>query len=86
MRRRAEPCVLVIFGASGDLTQRKLMPALYALAVRHLLPERFVIVGAARTQARRRLSASRCARRSIHYARDAFSRAGWESSRRGCAT
>ena len=35
---RPEPCALVIFGASGDLTQRKLMPALYALAVRHLLP------------------------------------------------
>ena len=29
-----DPCVLVIFGASGDLTKRKLFPALYALAVR----------------------------------------------------
>ncbi len=41
LRRRPEPCVVVIFGASGDLAQRKLMPALYALAVRRLLPERF---------------------------------------------
>jgi len=49
IRRRPEPCVLVIFGASGDLTQRKLMPALYALALRRLLPERFAIVGAARS-------------------------------------
>src|SRR3954453_14397562 len=50
LRRRPEPCVLVIFGASGDLTQRKLMPALYALAFRGLLPERFGIVGAARSE------------------------------------
>jgi glucose-6-phosphate 1-dehydrogenase len=49
LRRRPEPCVAVIYGASGDLAQRKLMPALYALAVRHLLPERFAIVGAARS-------------------------------------
>jgi glucose-6-phosphate 1-dehydrogenase len=49
LRRRPEPCVVVIFGASGDLTQRKLMPALYALAYRRLLPEQFAVVGAART-------------------------------------
>ena len=39
-----------IFGASGDLTQRKLLPALYALALRRLLPERFAVVGVARTE------------------------------------
>jgi glucose-6-phosphate 1-dehydrogenase len=50
IRRRPTPCALVIFGATGDLTQRKLMPALYSLAYRRLLPERFAIVGAARTQ------------------------------------
>ena len=50
LRRTPEPCVLVIFGASGDLTQRKLMPALYSLAYRRLLPERFAVVGAARTE------------------------------------
>src|SRR5919206_529511 len=49
LRRTPEPCVFVIFGASGDLTQRKLMPALYALAYRRLLPERFAVVGAARS-------------------------------------
>jgi glucose-6-phosphate 1-dehydrogenase len=41
--------VLVIFGASGDLTRRKLFPALYALAVRHLLPEPFAVLGSARS-------------------------------------
>ncbi len=48
--RTPEPCALVIFGASGDLTRRKLIPAVYSLAVRNLLPERFAIVGVARTE------------------------------------
>jgi glucose-6-phosphate 1-dehydrogenase len=49
VRRRPEPCVLVIFGASGDLTQRKLMPAVYSLAYRRLLPEHFAVIGVARS-------------------------------------
>ncbi len=50
LRRRPEPCVLAIFGASGDLTRRKIFPALYALAFRDLLPEQFAVVGIARTE------------------------------------
>ncbi len=49
LRRTPDPCTLVIFGASGDLTHKKLMPALYALATRRLLPPRFAVVGVART-------------------------------------
>src|SRR2546421_6979865 len=49
-RRAPEPCVLVIFGASGDLTHRKIFPALYSLALRRLLPEQFAVVGAARSE------------------------------------
>jgi glucose-6-phosphate 1-dehydrogenase len=45
-----EPCVLVVFGASGDLTRRKIFPALYALALRDLLPESFAVLGVARTE------------------------------------
>jgi glucose-6-phosphate 1-dehydrogenase len=41
----APPCVMVIFGASGDLTKRKLIPALCNLAQEGLLPEQFAIVG-----------------------------------------
>jgi glucose-6-phosphate 1-dehydrogenase len=41
------PCVLVIFGASGDLTKRLLMPAIYNLACDGLLPDEFAIVGIA---------------------------------------
>ncbi|MBS1813638.1 MAG: glucose-6-phosphate dehydrogenase [Acidobacteria bacterium] len=46
--RRPDPCVVVIFGASGDLTKRKLLPALYHLEQQDLLPEEFVVVGVAR--------------------------------------
>lgn len=45
----AEPCTLVIIGASGDLTTRKLIPALFSLYRKKGLPERFQIVGCGRT-------------------------------------
>ena len=44
-----EPCGLVIFGASGDLTSRKLIPALFSLFLRRLLPQGFYVLGYART-------------------------------------
>jgi glucose-6-phosphate 1-dehydrogenase len=50
VRRAPDPCSLVIFGASGDLTKRKLFPALYSLAYRGLLPKSFAVVGVARTE------------------------------------
>lgn len=40
-----DPCAIVIFGATGDLTKRKLLPALYNLAAAGLLPKQFAIVG-----------------------------------------
>ena len=46
--RVPDPCVVVIFGASGDLTKRKLLPALYHLEQGNLLPEKFAVVGVAR--------------------------------------
>jgi glucose-6-phosphate 1-dehydrogenase len=45
-----ENLILVIFGASGDLTKRKLIPALYSLEIQNLLPEKFAIVGVSRTE------------------------------------
>src|SRR5262249_50333323 len=42
------PCTMVIFGASGDLTKRKLVPALYSLARDRLLPSAFSVLGVAR--------------------------------------
>ena len=50
LRRRPDPCIIVIYGASGDLASRKLIPALYALGLRHLLPEHFAILGVARSE------------------------------------
>jgi glucose-6-phosphate 1-dehydrogenase len=47
LTRTPDPCVMVIFGATGDLTARKLMPALYNLALNHYLPQGFTVVGSA---------------------------------------
>lgn len=49
-RSRAEPCSIVIFGATGDLTHRKLIPAFYNLAVDGELPTGVKIIGFARRE------------------------------------
>jgi len=49
-RRSVEPCSIVIFGASGDLTSRKLIPALYHLYQDGLLPADYRIIGFARSE------------------------------------
>src|ERR1700733_1133069 len=48
--KQGDPCVMVIFGAAGDLTGRMLIPALYNLARANLLSREFAVVGVARTQ------------------------------------
>ncbi len=78
LRRRPEPCVLVIFGASGDLTSRKLMPALYSLAVRRLLPDHFAIVGAARSQESDDEFRDRMKEAVRRHARDEFRQDVWD--------
>ncbi|MEQ8674305.1 MAG: glucose-6-phosphate dehydrogenase [Aggregatilineales bacterium] len=45
-----DPVTIIIFGASGDLTQRKLIPALYNLYLKKRLPEEFNVVGVSRTK------------------------------------
>lgn len=50
LHRTPQPCSMVIFGASGDLTQRKLIPALYYLYREHMLPPGFSVIGCARTR------------------------------------
>jgi glucose-6-phosphate 1-dehydrogenase len=47
--RPADPCCLVIFGASGDLTHRLLVPALYNLGVAGMLPDAFALIGVGRS-------------------------------------
>ena len=49
-RKPAEPCSIVIFGASGDLTSRKLIPAFYHLFKEKQMPPSFRVVGFARRE------------------------------------
>jgi len=49
LSRQARPCTMVIFGASGDLTRRKLGPALFNLLLDGFLPESFAVVGVGRS-------------------------------------
>ena len=69
LARTPEPACLVIFGASGDLTARKLMPALYNLALQHLLPASFAVIGSAR-----RAMTADAFRKELHDAVAEFSR------------
>ena len=50
MNEKVDSQLIVIFGASGDLTGRKLIPSLYELHKRDLLPEKLCVMGAARTE------------------------------------
>src|SRR6185437_6769806 len=48
--KSSDPCVMVIFGATGDLMKRKLLPALYNLAKEDFLPHKFAIIGVGRQE------------------------------------
>jgi glucose-6-phosphate 1-dehydrogenase len=69
--KRPHACVVTIFGASGDLTKRKLIPALYNLALENRLPERFAVVGYARSD-----MSHEAFREKMHDAVQEFSRTG----------
>src|SRR4051812_48821989 len=45
---RADPCTMVIFGALGDLSRRKLLPAIYQLMREHLVDDKFAVLGVGR--------------------------------------
>ena len=83
VRRRPDPCLLVIFGASGDLTAKKLMPALYSLAFRGLLPERFGVVGSARSEETDDAFRERMRQAVSEYARDPFKQEVWDELAKG---
>lgn len=67
--RQIDPCTIVIFGASGDLTARKLIPALYHLAVEKALPNPYRIIGYARRE-----KTDESFRQELREALDQFSR------------
>lgn len=50
IHKQADACTMIIFGATGDLTKRKLFPALYNLAKQKFLPESFAVVGVGRQE------------------------------------
>ena len=83
VKRAPDPCMLVIFGASGDLTKRKLFPALYSLAYRRLLPERFAVVGVARTEESDEDFSERMKRAVQQHSRDEFRDDVWELLAKG---
>jgi glucose-6-phosphate 1-dehydrogenase len=78
LRRTPDPCAFVIFGASGDLTQRKLLPALYSLAFRRLLPERFAVVGVARSESTTDAWVARMEDAVREHGRDEFRQDVWD--------
>jgi glucose-6-phosphate 1-dehydrogenase len=82
-RRTPEPCALTIFGASGDLTQRKIFPALYSLAFRRLLPESFGVVGVARTEMTDDEFRDRMEEAVKEHARDEFREDVWRTLAEG---
>jgi glucose-6-phosphate 1-dehydrogenase len=78
LRRTPDPCTIVIFGASGDLTKRKLFPALYSLAYRNLLPQNFAIVGVSRTEESDDEFRDRMKESVQEFARDPFDDRVWD--------
>jgi glucose-6-phosphate 1-dehydrogenase len=82
-RRQAEPCAMTIFGASGDLTQRKLLPALYALAFRNLLPPNFGVVGIARTPMSDEEFREKMRQAVVDHGRDEFRQEVWDEFAEG---
>jgi glucose-6-phosphate 1-dehydrogenase len=78
LRRTPDPCVLTIFGASGDLTRRKIFPALYALAMRDLLPEQFAVLGVARTEQTTEQFVAAMEHAVREFARDEFRQDVWD--------
>jgi len=79
LRRTPDPCALVIFGASGDLTKKKLFPALYSLAFRRLLPDKFAIVGVARTTESDEEFKARMKEAVQQHGRDEFREEAWDA-------
>src|SRR5882672_9516424 len=68
-RKSVEPCTIVIFGASGDLTARKLIPAFYHLFKEKQMPAEFRIIGVARRE-----KSNETWRQELRQALDQFSR------------
>ncbi len=76
-----DPCSFVIFGVTGDLAHRLVVPALYNLAATDLLPEKFCIVGVAR----KAMSSEELTSSLMKGLREFATRSVDEASPRGCS-
>jgi glucose-6-phosphate 1-dehydrogenase len=85
LRSTPDPCVLVIFGASGDLATKKLFPALYSLAYRRLLPEHFAVLGVSRTESTDEEFRERMKEAVQEHGRDPFREEVWSWLAEGMA-
>ncbi|MGA9812460.1 MAG: glucose-6-phosphate dehydrogenase [Terriglobales bacterium] len=74
-----DPCAMVIFGASGDLTRRKLIPALYNLAKNDLLSQDFAVIGVSRSPLSDEDFRSKASEDIKEFATDKVDPAIWES-------
>lgn len=70
---------IVIFGASGDLTQRKLIPALYNLCRKNRLPENLQIVGVSRTPLSHEAFCAKLREGAVEFTNHTFDQAAWEA-------
>mgnify|MGYP001445451875 FL=1 len=73
------PHTMVIFGASGDLTQRKLIPALYQLHQKGRLPEETRVVGFSRTEFSHDRWRSKLAKSTAKFVGDRFAPESWQA-------
>lgn len=76
--RLAGPCTVVIFGASGDLTKRKLLPALYNLARQDLLSDGFAVLAFARREVTTQGFREKMREDAARFAGDDFDTAAWD--------
>ncbi|HEX4825122.1 MAG TPA: glucose-6-phosphate dehydrogenase [Candidatus Polarisedimenticolaceae bacterium] len=76
--RPGDPCIIVIFGSSGDLTRRKLLPALYNLRHNGILPSDFAIVGVGRKKLERGDFVAEMTKDITEYATTAVDQAVWK--------
>ncbi len=82
-KRSTPPALMVVFGASGDLSRRKLIPSLYSLAKQKLLPAGFTLLGYARTHNSDDDFRKLALESLREYASDGFDEAVWEEFARG---
>jgi glucose-6-phosphate 1-dehydrogenase len=83
LRRMPDPCAVVIFGATGDLTHRKLLPSLYTLARLGLVPKELSVVGIARRPQTDETFRTQMAEAVRTASGSALDRSAWESFAKG---